>query len=131
MGDIEKYGIEIQYSNVDTKPEDFLTIIYTSGSSGFPKGAILSEKAFRNILSRKWLSPDYIHFSYQPLAWTSDRKTLILTFLRGGRTAFSTGDPSRLMEELALVRPSYFAAAPTIWSKIYTEFNTALILITT
>ncbi len=54
---------------------------------------------------------------------------VIATFFNGGRTGFSTGDPSRLMKELALVRPSSFGGPPSIWNKIYTEFKTALSLI--
>ena len=64
------------------------------------------------------------------MAWAADRDAIITTFLCGGRTGFSTGDPSRLMEELALVRPTYFGAPPSIWNKIYTEFKTSLALIT-
>ncbi|CAF0854656.1 unnamed protein product [Adineta steineri] len=131
MGDIEKYGATNLYSYVSTKHEDCLTIIYTSGSSGFPKGAIISQNTFRASFPRRCPSsaPDYIHFSYRPLAWAADRDAIIATFLHGGRTGFSTGDPSRLMEELALVRPSDFPAAPAIWNKLYTEYTTALALV--
>ena len=132
MGDIESKGSVKKHEYVETAPNDCLTIIYTSGSSGFPKGAMVSEKAFRAAFPQKCSSStaDYIHYSYRPLAWAADRDAVIITFLHGGRTAFSTGDLSRLMEELALVRPSDFIAAPSIWNKIYTEFKTALALIT-
>ncbi|CAF0942951.1 unnamed protein product [Rotaria sordida] len=134
MKDIENYGSTNQYDYVNTKPADCFTILYTSGSSGFPKGTMVSENAFRAAFPQRFpslsSSVDYINFSYRPLAWAADRDAIIITFLHGGRTGFSTGDPSRLMEELALVRPSDFAAAPSFWNKIYTEFKTSLALIT-
>ncbi|CAF1143253.1 unnamed protein product [Didymodactylos carnosus] len=132
MGDIEKYGSIKQYDYVTIGPDDCLTIIYTSGSTGFPKGAMMSESTFRSAFPRWCLSSsiDQITFSYRPLAWTTDRDAIIATFFNGGRTGFSTGDPSRLMEELALVRPSSFGGPPSIWNKIYTEFKAALSLIT-
>ena len=125
MGDIERNGTIKQYDYVDIKPDDYLTIIYTSGSSGFPKGVIRSEAAFRATFPR-WCLPalqEFVTFAYRPLAWASDRDAIIATFLSGGQVGFSTGDPARLMEELALVRPTYFSAPPTIWNKIYTEFK--------
>ncbi|CAF3830902.1 unnamed protein product [Rotaria sp. Silwood1] len=134
ISNIEKYGSTNQYDCVNTQPTDCFTILYTSGSLAFPKGTIVSENAFRAAFPQQLpssSSADYIHFSYRPLAWAADRDSIIITFLHGGRTGFSTGDPSRLLEELALVRPSDFAASPNFWNKIYTEFKTSLALLTT
>ncbi|CAF2945168.1 unnamed protein product [Rotaria sp. Silwood2] len=131
MGDIEEYGSIKKYDHVSIKPNDCLTIIYTSGSSGFPKGAIISEQAYRETFPN-WFTTylvERISFSYRSLAWAADRDMVIGTFLTGGRTGFSTGDISRLMEELALVGPTQFSAPPSIWNKIYAEFKTALSLI--
>jgi long-subunit acyl-CoA synthetase (AMP-forming) len=130
MGDIETYGSTKQYDSVIIKPDECITIIYTSGSSGFPKGAMISEANYLATFSR-WCCPssiDLIHFCYEPLAWASERDTIMRTLFGGGRTAFSTGDVSRLMEDLALVRPNSFLATPTIWNKIYAEFKAALSL---
>ncbi|CAF1083477.1 unnamed protein product, partial [Rotaria magnacalcarata] len=113
-------------------PDECLTIISTSGSSGFPKSAIVSERAFRAGFLR-WYLPSLIErvtLCYRPLAWAADRDAIITTFLREGRTGFSTQEPSRLMEELALVRPTHFGAPPSIWNKIYAEFKTSLALVT-
>ncbi|CAF1606423.1 unnamed protein product [Adineta ricciae] len=129
MNDVEKNGLMKPYEYVEIGPSDPLTIIYTSGSSGFPKGAIISEGAFRATFPR-WFLPsslERVTFSYRPLVWAADRDAIITTFLCGGRTGFYTGDTSRLMEELALVRPTYFGSPPAIWNKIYTEFKTALV----
>jgi fatty acid CoA ligase FadD9 len=132
MGDIETRGSVKQYDSVIVEPNECLTIIYTSGSSGFPKGAIISSETYLATLSQ-WCCPsssDLINFCYEPLAWASDRDSILKTFFRGGRTAFSTGDVSRLMEDLALVRPHNFSATPAIWNKLYAEYKAALSLAT-
>lgn len=132
MGDIEKLGSVKKYDLVHMKPDDCLTIIYTSGSSGFPKGAIISEEAYRATFTPWLMTSDVterIAFSYRPLAWAADRDSAIGTILSGGRVGFSTGNVNCLMEELALVRPTQFSAPPSIWNKIYAEFKTALSLI--
>ncbi|CAF0929262.1 unnamed protein product [Rotaria sordida] len=130
MGDIETNGSTKQYNSVNIDPNECLTIVYTSGSSGFPKGAMISENSYRATFLQ-WCHPspsDQINFCYEPLAWVSDRDAVIRTFFVGGRTGFSTGDISHLMEDLALVRPNNFSTTPAIWNKVYAEFKAALSL---
>ena len=132
MSDIEVRGSIAQYPPISIEPDQCLTIIYTSGSSGFPKGAMVSEKAYMISLPQ-WCSPtvsDLINFCFEPLAWATDRDGIMRTYFGGGRTGFSTGDTSRLMEDLALVRPNHFSATPTVWNKIYAEFQATLALTT-
>ncbi|CAF1652447.1 unnamed protein product, partial [Adineta ricciae] len=128
MNALEQVGVHQQFSYPIAQPTDCITIIYTSGSSGFPKGVMISDSALRAVFPG-YPSPysgESIMLSYQPLSWYGGRNSLYGTFLSGGRAGFSTGDPSRLMEELALVRPTLFPAPPSIWNKIYSEFKTAL-----
>ena len=131
MGDIEIRGTITQYDPVATEIDQCLTIVYTSGSSGFPKGAMISEMTYIASIS-EWCVPyliEKVGFCYEPLAWASERDAILRTFFRGGRTGFSTGDMSRFMEELALVRPNGFSTTPAIWNKIYAEFKVALSLV--
>ncbi|CAF4013379.1 unnamed protein product, partial [Adineta steineri] len=132
MADIEKYGTMKYYESVPIGPTDCLTVIYTSGSSGFPKGVIINKDTFwSNFLRCYSLSySEYVSFVYEPLAWLSGRESAITAFIRGGRTGFSSGDVSRLIEEMALVRPTQFGGPPTIWNKIYSEFKATLSLAT-
>ena len=133
MDDIENRGCHRQYAYVKTEPNDCLTIIYTSGSSGAPKGVMISDRAFRSLFPEE-VSPftgEFIIFSYQSLAWYGGRNNLYATFLAGGRAGFHTGDASRLMEELNLIRPTMFAAPPSIWNQIFAEFKAALALAVT
>ncbi|UJR20192.1 hypothetical protein I4U23_023324 [Adineta vaga] len=133
MSTIERYGSMKRYEYVLIKPDDCITIIYTSGSSGFPKGAMISESSYRSNFPPLNLSfrDEHVKLCYRPLAWATDRQGSIAVFLGGGRIGFSTGDVNRLMEELLLVRPTSFSGPPTIWNKIYSEYKATLSLITT
>jgi fatty acid CoA ligase FadD9 len=134
MGDVEKMSSDQSNDFVITLPTDCLTIIYTSGSSDFPKGVMISDSAFRSIFEHLDPSPfnaEFVTISYQPLAWYGGRNSLLATLICGGRAGFSTGNVSRLMDEVALIRPTIFAAPPNIWNHIYSEYKTALSLTVT
>ena len=133
MNEIERISSDLPHDYIITEPTDCLTVIYTSGSSDFPKGVIISDRAFRAIFEEdpKPSTGEFVLFSYQPLSWYGGRNSMIATLLCGGRAGFSTGNVSRLMEELALVRPTLFAAPPNIWNKIYAEFQAAFASATT
>ncbi|CAF1425221.1 unnamed protein product [Adineta ricciae] len=128
MNDIENKNSTKLREYVINQPDDCVTIVYTSGSSGFPKGAMLSEKVYRATYPIRRISSteERVRFCYRPLAWITDRKGAIATFLEGGCTGFSTGNVTRLMEELTLIAPTFFSAPPTFWNKIYSEFHTTL-----
>ncbi|CAF1144470.1 unnamed protein product [Rotaria magnacalcarata] len=132
MGDMEEYGSITQYEPTNVDPDECLTIIYTSGSSGFPKGAMIPHHAYQTAFLKRYLAfrHDPIYFCYEPLAWVTGRSAIFRTFFAGGRTGFSTGDVSLMMEDLALVRPTNFSGTPAIWNKIYAEYKTALLLAT-
>ncbi|CAF1510481.1 unnamed protein product [Adineta ricciae] len=132
MTTIERFGSMKQYEFVMSEPDDCVTIIYTSGSSGFPKGAMISASAFQSNFPPLNLSfrDEHVKFCYRPLAWATDRQGSIAVFLSGGRIGFSTGNVDLLMEELLLVRPTSFSGPPTIWNKIYSEYKATLSLMT-
>lgn len=130
MGALEIDGSIKQYDYVSTKPDDCITIMHTSGTSGFPKGVMISEKSFRSQFKcpcQPYHSENVL-LSYRPLAWGADRNAIFYIFLYGGTTGFFTDDLSRLMEEIALVRPTSFTSSPSIWNKIYSEFKCELSL---
>ena len=133
MDQIEKDGSKKQHEYVLNEPNDCLSIVYTSGTSGYPKGAMISENVFREtfLIRNRSVDDKPVKFCYRPLAWITDRKASIAAFLEGGCTGFSTGDVSRLMEELTLVAPTSFSAPPTFWNKLYLEFHTTLALTST
>ena len=130
MEQIIIYGQETKYNRYPIKPEDLFTILSTSGSTGNPKGVMVSESLYRRTFNqcKNMENSEYIHFSYRPLAWAGDRDAVIATFLCGGRTAFSSGDAASLMEELALVRPTDFFCPPIIVNRIYNDFKVAVVL---
>ena len=113
-------------------PDDgrLAAIVYTSGSSGKPKGAMLPE----GLVSAAWsqgavlmaqhnFALPAISLSYLPMSHTGGRGMLYAT-LGGGGTAYfaSSSDHSRLLEDLSLVRPTQLNFVPRVWEMLYREF---------
>ncbi|KAJ2776044.1 medium-chain fatty acid-CoA ligase faa2 [Coemansia javaensis] len=108
--------------------DDVATIIYTSGTSGQPKGVVVTHANFlATIASFLALrdSGDMYSFSssdcsmaFLPLAHCLGRFVTHLIIAFGGRTAFPRGDPTKLVEDLHDLQPTLFVGVPRLFSRI-------------
>jgi long-chain acyl-CoA synthetase len=108
-----------------TSPSDPATIVYTSGTTGPPKGCVLTHA---NLLSVVDASSDRLDlwdaapvmFLYLPLAHVLARLCALVTVATGGTLVFWTGDRERLAEELAEAAPTHVPTVPRLLEKVHT-----------
>ena len=106
-------------------PGDVATIVYTSGTTGPAKGCVVTHD---NLLSVARMYEDQLElfatwpviYLYLPLAHSLACVTEIVTIDVGGTLAFWGGDPKRIVDELADVRPTHFPSVPRVFEKIHT-----------
>lgn len=107
-------------------PDDVATFCYTSGTTGDPKGALLTHRnlisamaGLKQTVPMMEAHPYDRHLSYLPLAHIFERAVMCQMLSSGASVAFFRGDPQLLVEDLQACRPTMMPVAPRVLNKIY------------
>jgi len=107
------------------KPNDILSIVYTSGSEGVPKGVILLHSTLVCSMRIFLTSPawqdcleNWMYYSYLPLAHVFERQLSTLFIVVGASIAYTSGMVN-LIQDLGLARPHLIVGVPRVWKKIH------------
>ena len=103
--------------------KDIATFCYTSGTTGNPKGALLSHENFLSQMDgfTPFFKPQAYdrHLSYLPLAHIFERAVFSQILSVGASVAFFRGNPLWLIEDMVACRPTILPVAPRVLNKIY------------
>ena len=98
------------------------TLIYTSGTTGRPKGVRLTHDSWsymaKATVATGLISSDDVQYLWLPLAHVFG-KMLISGQIEVGHVTAVDGRVDKIIENLPVVRPTYMAAVPRIFEKVY------------
>ncbi|XP_058100401.1 long chain acyl-CoA synthetase 4-like [Magnolia sinica] len=123
LGDNKQFDLPV------IKKNDICTIMYTSGTTGDPKGVMISNDSIVTLIAgverllqcmNEQMNEADVYLSYLPLAHIFDRVLEELFISHGASIGFWRGDAKLLIEDIGELKPTIFCAVPRVLDRIYT-----------
>ncbi|WP_043739270.1 AMP-dependent synthetase/ligase [Thioalkalivibrio nitratireducens] len=124
------FGLEGDLVTRLEEPDSLATIVYTSGTTGRPKGVMLSHRALLfNAHAASRCAPlggEDVFLSFLPLSHTLERTAgCFLPMVVGAEVVFARSIP-QLAEDLRVVQPTVLVSVPRIYESVYAKIQAGL-----
>lgn len=121
----KKFFPEIERGGFAAQANDIAIMVYTSGTTGKPKGAMLSHKYVLNSVESLRLCVPIFHddvtLSYLPACHVAERISGIYNRLYNATPTYFIDDLSLLYDYMLEIKPTVFASLPRFFEKIYAK----------
>jgi long-chain acyl-CoA synthetase len=116
---------EVEARAAALAPDDLATIVYTSGTTGVPRGVMLPHRCFvdmaHSVLEVFDIGPDDEALSFLPYSHVFERINGIFVGMVAGGSAWIARGVPKLVEDLAEARPTVMVAVPRVYEKMHQQ----------
>ncbi|XP_063883836.1 long-chain-fatty-acid--CoA ligase 1-like isoform X2 [Scylla paramamosain] len=131
--EVETMGAASQLPELPPRPDDLCTICYTSGTTGNPKGVMLTHENIVADVSATLLQlaehkphKSDVLLSFLPLAHMLERCCEVAVYIAGGAVGFYSGDIRNLVDDYKALRPTITPSVPRLLNRVYDKVTTAV-----
>ena len=107
----------------EARTDDVVIMVYTSGTTGLPKGACLSHRyvlgSVESLQGVVPLNERDVAFSYLPYCHVAERISGLYTRMQAGATTYFVDDALKLWDYVLEVQPTVFASLPRFFEKVH------------
>lgn len=123
--ELEELGKAKEHEQKKPKPEDLFCLCYTSGTTGQPKGVMITHRNVMSTLASmdvafgEAISESGILFAYLPCAHIYEILNETYCLLKGGQLGYYSGNTDNLLEDIKYLKPTVLPLVPKLMNRIY------------